>query len=52
MKRKLPEQKLIIDRPYKHDRQMTEAIERVGNCPKPVSMSTTIPESAYYRGPK
>jgi len=52
MKSKTPEQKFTVDRPYKHSQAMLEAIKRIGNHPKPVSMSTNVPEFIDFKQKK
>jgi len=39
-----PEPKLTTTREYKHDRAMLEAIKRIGNMPRPISMVSKVPE--------
>lgn len=39
---RLPEPKLVTNRPYKHDRAMQEAARRSADHPKPISMSTRV----------
>jgi hypothetical protein len=42
MKKKLPEQKLVSRKEYKHDRAMLEAIKRVQDHPKPIAISSNV----------
>jgi hypothetical protein len=37
-----PEPKFTTDRPYKHDRAMLEAIKRIGNHPRMISMVSNV----------
>jgi hypothetical protein len=39
-----PEPKLTTTREYKHNRAMLEAIKRIGNMPRPISMVSKVPE--------
>jgi hypothetical protein len=41
---RLPEQRLTTTREYKHNRAMLEAIKRIGNMPRPISMVSKVPE--------
>ena len=47
-KKKIQETKYEINREYKHDRAMIEAIKRSAWHPKPISMVSNVPEFNKY----
>jgi hypothetical protein len=47
-----PEPKIVLAREYKHDRAMLEAIKRVGDHPKPISITSALHEFVHLKGNK
>lgn len=47
-----PEPKIVSTREYKHDRAMLEAIKRIGDHPKPISITSALPEFVHLKGNK
>jgi hypothetical protein len=47
--KKLPEPKYTTGREYKHDRAMLEAIKRIKDHPRPISMVSNVKEFQDFR---